>query len=230
MDNITIFIALFAGISSFLSPCVLPIIPGYISLITGLSAKQLTEGKDKKKIRSTTIINSLFFIAGFTMIFILLQAVFKGLHFLINSAILNYIFGSIIIIFGLHTAGVFNLKFLYFQKSFNINKKHFGIFGAFLIGVAFGFAWTPCIGPILAGILALAAAQETLTKGTFLLIIYSLGLGIPFLLTGIFMEYFLKIFSKLKKSMLVIKIISGLLLIIIGIYIMTGNFQYLSSL
>lgn len=223
MDNITFFTALTAGILSFLSPCILPIIPGYISLITGLTSKQLIENKDKKNIRGITIINSIFFITGFTIIFILLQIVLKGLQYIINPHILNYILGSIIIIFGLHTMGIFRLKFLYYQKRFNINKKHFGIFGSFLIGTAFGFAWTPCIGPILAGILALATTQETLGKGTFLLLVYSFGLGIPFLLTGIFMEYFLKILSGLKRSMMVIEIISGLLLIIIGIYIMTGN-------
>lgn len=230
MTHLTILAALTAGLLSFLSPCVLPIIPGYISLITGLTSKQLIEDKNKKTIKKATILNSLLFILGFTLIFILMQVVLKGILFLINSVILNYIFGGIIILFGLHTLGLFKIKFLYYQKSIKINTRSVGIFGSLLIGISFGFAWTPCIGPILAGILALASTQQTLAKGVFLLLVYSFGLGIPFLLTAIFMEYFLEFLSKFKKNLLIVEIISGLLLIIIGIYILTGNFNKLSSI
>ncbi len=229
MTHLTILTALTAGLLSFLSPCVLPIIPGYISLITGLTSKQLIEDKNRKSIKKSIIFNSLLFILGFTLIFILMQVVLKGILFLINSVILNYIFGGIIILFGLHTLGLFKIKFLYYQKSMKINTKSVGIFGSLLIGISFGFAWTPCIGPILAGILALASTQQTLAKGIFLLLVYSFGLGIPFLLTAVFMEYFLEFLSKFKKNLLIVEIISGLLLIIIGIYILTGNFNKLSS-
>lgn len=230
MNNINIITAFVAGLLSFLSPCVLPIIPGYISLLTGLSSRELLEEKDKSGIKGTTIINSIFFILGFTIIFILLQIVLRGLKFLIDQQILNYIFGSIIIIFGLHTLGLFKIKFLYYQKKINLNNKKFGVIGSLLIGIVFGFAWTPCIGPILAGILALASVQETIWKGTFLLLVYALGLGIPFLLTGIFLEYFLKFLSKITKYLLLIEIISGVLLIIIGLFIITGNLYKLMNL
>ncbi|MBU1076010.1 MAG: cytochrome c biogenesis protein CcdA [Spirochaetes bacterium] len=230
MEQLTILTAFTAGILSFLSPCVLPVIPGYISLITGLSSKELTDTSKKVNVKKITVINSLFFIFGFTLVFILLQVVIKGILFIIDQRVLNYIFGGIIIFFGLHTIGLFEIKFLYYQKSLKMDKKSFGIIGAFLVGIAFGFAWTPCIGPILAGILALASTQATLWKGVILLLVYSLGLGIPFLLTGIFMDYFLKFISRFKKYMAAVKIISGILLIIIGIYMLTGNFNKLGSI
>ncbi len=229
MDNLTVLAAFLAGLFSFLSPCVLPIIPGYISLITGVSSKQLVNNDNKRDMKIVTIINTLFFILGFTIIFILLQVVFKSLVFLINPKILNILLGSIIIILGLHTMEVIKIKFLYYQKKLKVVNKKTGKISAFLLGIVFGFAWTPCIGPILAGILALAAAQETLLKGVFLLLVYSIGLGIPFLLTGLFMEIFLEFFSRFKKRLVMVNIFSGILLIVIGIYIITGNFNKLFS-
>lgn len=230
MEHITILTAFWAGVLSFLSPCVLPIIPGYISLITGFNTKQIIAGNNQKSIKKITLINTLFFILGFTLIFVLLQVVFHSFFLIIDKAILNYILGSIVILFGLHTTGIIRLKFLYYQKKMNLPNKNIGIIKAFVIGIVFGFAWTPCVGPILAGILALASTQETLLKGTVLLLIYSIGLGLPFLLTGFFMEIFLSFLAKIKKSLVVIEIISGALLIIIGIYIFTDNFNKLAVL
>ncbi len=227
-NEISIIAAFTAGILSFLSPCVLPIIPGYISLITGLTTKDLIESEDKKSVTRKTLLNSVFFILGFTGVFILLQIVLQGFVTIVNQKIFNYIFGAIIIIFGFHTAGIIKIKFLYYQKGMQINKKKWGLIGSFAIGLAFGFAWTPCIGPILAAILALAAQETTIFKGTVLLLIYSAGLGIPFLISAIFVEWFLKFITKFKKMMRAIEIISGLLLIFIGILIMTNRFASFS--
>ncbi len=227
LEEITIITAFTAGILSFLSPCVLPIIPGYISLITGITTKELIEMADKRGVTTITVLNSLFFILGFTGVFIFLQVILRGVISIINQQILNYIFGIIIIIFGFHTAGIIKIKFLYYQKGIQVAKHKAGFIGSFIIGIAFGFAWTPCIGPILASILALASQEETLVKGVFLLLIYSAGLGVPFILSGIFLERFLNFITKFKKMLRIIEILSGALLIFIGILIITNKFSKL---
>jgi len=223
--NVSLITAFVAGLLSFLSPCVLPLIPGYISFISGASLQELTGTDDISKVRRKVIYNSLAFVLGFSVVFILLGASATA----ISKIMLRYlrpisiVAGSFIIIIGLHTMGIFKIAALYSEKRFQINTRPVNMLGSFVIGLAFAFGWTPCIGPILAGILAVAAAQNTVWKGIRLLAVYSLGLGIPFMITAYSITLFLKLFDKIKKYLNIIEWIAGLLLVIIGILMITGG-------
>ena len=219
---IELLIALGAGLISFLSPCVLPLIPGYISYISGSSLNELLE---RKKIN---IIPIIFFAVGFSIVFISFgaTATFLGSVILDNSFELRIIAGILIIIFSLQIMGVINIKFLNYEKRFqsNINPNNFG---SVLVGMAFGFGWTPCIGPILGSILALASTEENINRGVMLLFFYSLGLAIPFVLSGYLIQRFM-IFSKnLKSKMNKISKIGGGLLFVTGILMITNHLQAL---
>ena len=219
---IELLIALGAGLISFLSPCVLPLIPGYISYISGSSLNELLE---RKKIN---IIPIIFFAVGFSIVFISFgaTATFLGSVILDNSFELRIIAGILIIIFSLQIMGVINVKFLNYEKRFqsNINPNNFG---SVLVGMAFGFGWTPCIGPILGSILALASTEENINRGVMLLFFYSLGLAIPFVLSGYLIQRFM-IFSKnLKSKMSIISKIGGGLLFVTGILMITNHLQAL---
>ena len=219
---IELLIALGAGLISFLSPCVLPLIPGYISYISGSSLNELLE---RKKIN---IIPIIFFAVGFSIVFISFgaTATFLGSVILDNSFELRIIAGILIIIFSLQIMGVINIKFLNYEKRFqsNINPNNFG---SVLVGMAFGFGWTPCIGPILGSILALASTEENINRGVMLLFFYSLGLAIPFVLSGYLIQRFM-IFSKnLKSKMNIISKIGGGLLLVTGILMITNHLQAL---
>jgi len=217
-----LFIALGAGLISFLSPCVLPLIPGYISYISGSSLNELVE---KKNINLFPIV---LFTVGFSIVFIIFGAAstFLGQLLLQNSFELRIIAGVIIIIFSLHIIGIINLKFLNYEKRIQTNTKK-NLFSPVVIGAAFGFGWTPCIGPILGSILALAATEENINKGILLLFFYSLGLAIPFILSGYLIQKFL-IFSKnFKKNISLVSKIGGLILLITGILILTNQLQIL---
>ena len=217
---IELFIALGAGLISFLSPCVLPLIPGYIAYISGSTLNELLE---KKKINLTPII---LFTFGFSIIFIFFgaAATFVGQLLLQNSYELRILSGVLIIIFALHIMGVVNLKFLNYEKRFQTNKKQ-GIFAPILIGMAFAFGWTPCIGPILGSILILASTTESISKGILLLILYSLGLAIPFILSGYLIQKFMLISKNLKQKMNLINKLGGVLLLMTGILILTNQLQ-----
>ena len=228
--NVSIPIALGAGILTFLSPCVLPLIPAYISFITGLSIEELGGAEGKEKLTANlkrTLGQTLLFILGFSFVFVSLgaSATYLGNFLLQNLRIIRIIGGSIVIIFGLHVTGVFNIKYLQYEKRIHLSKKPRHIFGAFLVGVTFAIAWMPCVGPILASILALAATQETLTNGIILLSAYSLGMAIPFLATGLAIGAFLSLFAKIKRYFRAISIASGLLLIGVGVLIIKGGFN-----
>ena len=219
---IELLIALGAGLISFLSPCVLPLIPGYISYISGSSLNELLE---RKKIN---IIPIIFFAVGFSIVFISFgaTATFLGSVILDNSFELRIIAGILIIIFSLQIMGVINVKFLNYEKRFqsNINPNNFG---SVLVGMAFGFGWTPCIGPILGSILALASTEENINRGVMLLFFYSLGLAIPFVLSGYLIQRFM-IFSKnLKSKINIISKIGGGLLLATGILMITNHLQAL---
>jgi cytochrome c-type biogenesis protein len=219
--NITISIAFFAGLISFLSPCVLPLIPGYISYISGTSLE------DKKK--NLIFIKTIFFTIGFSIVFIALgsAASFIGSFFLSNSYTLRIVAGIIIIFFSFQLMGIVNLSFMnkdfrFFTKSYN-NNIAFPI----LVGACFGFGWTPCIGPILGSILTIAAIEGSSSTSIFLLSSYSLGLAIPFIISGILIDKFL-IFSKiLRKYLNIISKTGGLVLLLTGIAIVTGQLQKL---
>ena len=219
---IELFVALGAGLISFLSPCVLPLIPGYISYISGSSINEL---EDKKNI---ILFPTVLFTIGFSIVFIIFGAAstFLGQILLKNSYELRILAGLIIIILSFHIIGIINLKFLNYEKRIQTNiKKNF--FSPILIGMAFAFGWTPCIGPILGSILVLAATEESLIKGIILLSSYSLGLAIPFILSGYLIQKFL-IFSKnFKKNINLVSKIGGIILLITGILIVTNQLQAL---
>ncbi len=211
-----------AGLLSFLSPCVLPLIPGYISYVSGKSLNELLE---QKKIKLLPIV---LFTFGFSFVFISFGASSSliGKFILNNSTTLRVISGLIIIFFSLQIIGIFNFKFLNIEKRFNVENKQ-NNFSSFLVGMAFGFGWTPCIGPILGSILALAATEETLVEALLLLVFYSAGLAIPFILSGYLIQKFM-IFSKnLKKNINIISKTGGILLFLTGFLIITNQLQIL---
>jgi cytochrome c-type biogenesis protein len=219
---IELFIAFSAGFISFLSPCVLPLIPGYISFISGQSLNELIESK------KISILPLLLFTAGFSFVFIIFGATASALgKFLLqNSAQLRITAGVIIIIFSLQLIGIINLKFLNYEKKM-YTKKPSSIYFIFIVGMAFGFGWTPCIGPILGSILALASTEETIFKAVILLTFYSLGLAIPFILSGYLMQKFLIFTKNFKRNINLVSKIGGTILLITGVLILTNQLQSL---
>ena len=228
-QDITLFYALGAGFLSFVSPCVLPLIPSYIAFITGISFEDLSDDAKakRKEILKVTMTNSLFFIIGFSIIFISLGALstYIGGFLKSNQRLIQIIGGAIIVILGVHILGIFKVKQLYMDKRIHISKKPRGIIGSILVGMTFAAGWTPCIGPILGSILILASQNETVMQGIILLAVYSLGLAVPFFLSSVLFTGFLTASSKIKKYFHVIEIISGGLLVIIGILLITGIFN-----
>lgn len=231
MESVGLFTAFLFGLLSFVSPCVLPIIPGYLSFISGLSLDQMQSNENKHETMRKVILNSLFFVLGFTVVFVSLgaSATFIGKFLLDNLNIAGKIAGVLLVLLGIHMIGIIKFKFLNYEKRFHQNKKSFGIIGSFIVGLAFAFGWTPCIGPILAGILAVASQQETVYQGIGLLTVYSLGLGIPFLLTAISLNGFFSVFNKIKRHFRVVEIVSGVLLVGVGIMIFTGSLTVLAN-
>lgn len=221
------FIALVGGILTFLSPCILPLIPVYLAYITGLSVKELKDNQNGINIS----INSIFFVFGFTLVF----SIFSVLLFILSLGLSGFkiwfsrIGGLIVILFGLHLTGILKLNFLNFQLKAEIKPKTSGILSSFLLGVAFGGGWTPCVGPILSGILMMSTQSDKIIKAIVQLILYSLGIGIPFILTGVFLNKMITLFNFFKKHSKIIEIISGIFLIILGILIITGWINLLSS-
>src|SRR5689334_2535080 len=202
----------FAGIVSFLSPCVLPLVPGYISLISGASIEEL-QAKDRK-VLNTVLLHSIMFILGFTLVFVVLGAVATGVGQLTREykKYLTWVAGAVVIIFGLHLTGIFKIKALYADKRLHSIKGGKSPIGAFLVGFAFAFGWTPCIGPILAPILGLAASTENVTKGIVLLWVYSLGLAVPFLLTSLLLDRFMEFYGWFRRHLHKVEVTSGVLL------------------
>ena len=217
-----LFIAFGAGLISFLSPCVLPLIPGYISFISGASLNELLE---KKKIN---LIPLILFTLGFSFVFIMFGAAasYLGQVLLQNSQTLRVIAGLVIIIFSLQLIGIVNISFLNFEKKV-YTKRNDNIWFSFIVGMAFGFGWTPCIGPILGSILALASTEETIFKAIILLSFYSLGLAIPFILSGYLMQRFLMFSNNFRKNINLVSKIGGVILLITGILILTNQLQVL---
>ena len=217
---IELLIAFGAGLISFLSPCVLPLIPGYVSFISGQSLQEILKSK------RINILPLILFCFGFSTVFIILgaSASFLGQTLLQNSEILRIIAGIIIIIFSLQLVGVINIPYLNFEKRFDARESR-NILFPYIIGLAFGFGWTPCIGPILGSILALASIEETLSRAILLLSFYSLGLAIPFVLSGYLIQRFLLFSKNFKKNINIISKIGGVILLITGILILTNQLQ-----
>ena len=231
MDNVSVLTAFAAGLISFLSPCVLPLVPGYISIISGFSLDQLKDQQQKSALRRTLLLNSVMFIIGFSITFITLgaSATWLGQVLLSKMQLLYRLAGLIIIVFGLHLLGIFKINFLYQDKRFHNVEKPRGILGALVLGLAFAFGWTPCIGPILAGILTIASTKQSVMQGVFLLAVYSLGLGIPFLLTSLGINKFLAFYGRFKRHFRAVEMASGALVIAVGVLILTNNLSRLAG-
>ena len=226
MIEITYFGALVAGLLSFASPCVLPLIPAYISFLGGVSLSQLTEedGVDVAT-QKRVFYAAIAFVLGFSTVFIALGASATAISALIaqNSLLLGQIAGVIIVIFGLHFIGVFRIGFLNFEKRFHLENKPADLVGSYILGLAFAFGWTPCVGPILASVLMVATSGDSIGYGISLLTVYAAGLGIPFLVAAFAVKPFMKFLSRFKSQMRKIELTIGGLLIITGIAIFTGD-------
>jgi cytochrome c-type biogenesis protein len=231
LENVSYLTAFFFGFLSFVSPCVLPIVPGYLSFISGTSFEEMTKNAGRSDVRRRIFFNSIFFVFGFSLVFISLgaSATFVGQVLREHLHIITRIAGAVIIIFGLHMTGLFKIPFLNYEKRFQTKGKPLGAAGAFVVGLAFAFGWTPCIGPILAAILAIASQQESVFEGTVLLAVYSAGLGVPFILAGLSVTAFYGPFNKIKKHLHKIEVFSGILLVIVGVLIMTNYLTIISA-
>jgi cytochrome c-type biogenesis protein len=244
-ENVTLLAAFGAGILSFISPCVLPLIPGYLSYISGLSLDEMRGGPvagggggaavalaAPTAVRRQVVLASLAFILGFTIVFVALGASASaiGQYVMVRLSILGKIAGAIVILFGLHTMGVLRIEWLYQEKRVQTSQQRpEGFIGAALVGMAFAFGWTPCLGPILAGILAVAATQDTVGQGIQLLSAYSIGLGVPFFATALAINRFFAAFARIRRHYHKIEIVSGALLVVIGVLIFTDRFTIIAQ-
>ena len=228
--ELSIPIAFLAGIVSFLSPCVLPLVPGYISMLSGASINEL-KNDASGELLGRVLRNSLAFVVGFSVVFISLgaSATWVGKILLSHRTTINIIAGIVIVIFGLHLTGLIKIPLLYREARLDAGAPRRGLGGAFLLGFAFAFGWTPCIGPILTGILALAAQRETVFQGMFLLAVYSAGLAIPFLLTSLGLSTFLKLYGGFRQHLHAVEVGSGVLLIALGILIAFNKLTMISG-
>jgi cytochrome c-type biogenesis protein len=227
MTEVGIFIALAAGVLSFLSPCILPLVPAYLSFVTGMSLEDMEEGTDRRR----TLTYALLFVGGFSLVFILLgaSASFLGQFFRYYDVWIARIGGVVIIVLGLHLTGILRIAPLLREKRIHVSDKPVGYLGAVGVGMAFGAGWTPCIGPVLGAILTLAVVQETFWAGVGLLSVYSAGLAVPFLLTAVAVDRFLAAFQRFRRFLPAIQVASGVLLILLGILLVTGAFTALAG-
>ncbi|MCK4401560.1 cytochrome c biogenesis protein CcdA [bacterium] len=223
-DILQILTAFSAGLLSFFSPCVLPLIPAYLCFITGLSLDELRAGNRAVDNLNKIVGQTLLFVLGFSFIFVTLGATASCLGSLISAykRIIMIVGGSIIILLGLHVSGLFRIKGLEYEKKLYLKSKPANLLGSFVVGIVFAFGWAPCVGPALAAILGLAGTEKTIIRGVILLSAYSLGLGIPFILTALAANRFLNLFNKAKRYLKLISIVSGILLAAIGIWIIIG--------
>lgn len=221
------FVALMAGLLSFLSPCVLPIVPPYLAYMGGMTMNEMTDDAGK---RGGAIVPALFFVLGLSTIFLLLgfTASIFGAFFLQNQDLFAKISGGVIILFGLHFLGIFRIGFLDRDARLDAGDRGGSAFGAYILGLAFAFGWTPCIGPQLGAILSMAASEASVVRGTALLAVYALGLGIPFLLAAMFIQRAVGVMNRLKRHMGLIEKSMGVLLIAVGVALLTGAFSAFS--
>lgn len=227
MENVSFIMAFTAGVFSFLSPCVLPLIPAYISYLTGISFQEISKEptkERKKQIRITTTFHALSFILGFTIVFVLLgvSVTFLGKLLLEYQQVLKKVGGALIIFFGLVIIGVIKIPFLQKERKLSYKKGGVSVFGSILVGATFAIAWTPCVGPILGSILVYASSTASIKMGIKLLIAFSLGLGLPFFISGLAVNSFLIYFKKFGKYIHWVTIVAGTVFIIFGILLLTG--------
>jgi cytochrome c-type biogenesis protein len=234
-SSVSLATAFLAGLLSFVSPCVLPIVPGYLSFISGINVGRLKEGVPDPGLVRRVALTSFCFVLGFSTVFVSLgaAATLAGYYLQQWKRPLGMLGGAVIIVLGLHTLGVFRLKFLLYEKRAEVKQKPLGLIGAYVVGLAFAFGWTPCIGPILGAILLYAAQQETVTQGVVLLSFYSAGLGVPFVLAALAINSFFSASSMLRRHMKTVEHVSGALLIGVGVLLLTDRLsviaQYLSK-
>ena len=234
--DITFWIAFSAGILSFFSPCVLPLIPSYLTYITGISFGQLKDAHPSGKVRMAVVIHSLVFIAGFSLVFVSLGALAGWASHSFQShlrdwlGIIQKVGGVLIFLFGVHLSGLFHFGMLLGEKRVHLSSKPSGFLGTLLVGIAFAAGWTPCIGPILGAILALAASTAGgVGQGVYLLSAYSAGLGIPFLVAGLLFHGFLSFFNRFKKHIRIMEVATGVLLMVVGVRLFFNLFTILTS-
>jgi len=229
--ELSLLVAFMGGLFSFLSPCVLPLFPSYLSFITGMSLDELKSAADDTRRRRWILAHSLAFVTGFSMVFVGMGASFSALgHFLFDYRDrIRLIGGLLIIVFGLYIAGVLRLDFLGRYQRFQFRTKPAGLIGSWLVGVTFAIGWTPCVGPILGSILSLAGAAETVSTGVALLVAYSAGLALPFVLSSIALGAFLEAFRRCRPWIPVVERASGILLVVVGVLVATDYFVVLNS-
>lgn len=223
--SLGLLIAFTAGVLSFLSPCVLPLVPSYVTFITGMTLEDLQQS------RRQTLLHAVLFVCGFSLVFLALGAgatIFGQFMFRYRE-IISRVGGALVILFGLYMLGVFNLGFLARDTRLHVATKPLGYFGTLVVGIAFGAGWSPCIGPILGAILTMAANEADLQRGMVLLGFYSLGLAVPFLLAAVMVERFLAVFAKLRHQMIWVNRIAGSLLIFVGVLMVTNRFTMLAT-
>lgn len=227
--SISIAGAFLGGLLSFLSPCVLPLVPPYLCFLAGVSFEELTEEKSVNNKR--VFVTALAFVLGFTTVFVMLGATAS----IIGQTLARYldalsvVAGAIILVMGLHFLGVFKISWLYADKRVEIKRKPPGVIGGYVVGLAFAFGWTPCVGPVLAAILFMAGAKETAWQGAGLLFVYSLGIGLPFLIASMFAGEFVKLLKKMRAQMGVVEKVMGGLLVVTGVLFMTGQMATMSE-
>lgn len=231
IQHISLFAAFSAGLLSFVSPCVLPLVPSYVSYISGLTVEQLADTTQRQRFRKAIILNSLLFIAGFSAVFI----AFGASASLIGQMLITYqeyirkIGGVLIVIFGLYLLGVLNMGFLATEKRFHFRNRPAGYAGSFLIGIAFAAGWTPCVGPVLGTILLYASTSDALANGVALLTAYSLGLGLPLFLTALGVDRFLTYFKQVRGYLWGVSAVSGVLLVVVGVMLYANSLTLLTG-
>ena len=230
MGDITVFAAFAAGVVSFLSPCVLPLVPPYLCFLAGSSLEELTDGAGDAVVRRRAIISAVVFVLGFSTVFIALGASASAIGQLLREhlKLLGQVAGVVIIIMGLHFLGVFKFAVLNKDTRYQHSDRPRGLVGSYIIGLAFALGWTPCIGPVLAVILAFAAGEDSVAKGAMLLAVYSAGLGVPFILSALLMNPFMSFMKRFKKHLGTVEKAMGVLLVLTGIAFLTGAMQTFS--
>ena len=228
--DVTLWGALIAGLLSFLSPCVLPLVPPYLCYVTGLSLEEVTQRRAESEVRRVVTLSSLAFVLGFSTVFVLLGATASVVGRMIAryQDVLAIGAGVVIIVMGLHFLGVFRIGILHREARLRVDKQPAGLAGAYVLGLAFAFGWTPCIGPVLAAILAVAGSTDTVARGAGLLAIYSLGLGIPFLLVAFFAEHLVEALGRFRRHLPKVEKAMGAFLVLAGLMFLTGQMSRLS--
>jgi cytochrome c-type biogenesis protein len=229
--SVSLVTAFVAGLISFVSPCVLPIVPGYLSFISGVNVSQLKGQETPSELARRVAWTSVAFVLGFSTVFVALgaAATLVGYYLQQYKRVLALVGGAVIVLLGLHTAGIFRIKWLLYEKRAEVKSRPIGLIGAYVVGLAFAFGWTPCIGPILGAILLYASQQETVTQGVLLLTAYSLGLGIPFILAGLAINGFFAAFGQLRKHMKLVEYAAGALLVGVGLLLMTDRLTLIAQ-